>query len=571
MSSSKASGSSIKEDLSVAVKEIDVKLFSKMFLAGAIYLDRNKEEINELNVFPVPDGDTGTNMTMTIMSAAKEVRDLGEETDMKSLCKAMSGGSLRGARGNSGVILSQLLRGFTKAVRDEQVITVPLFGAACTKAVETAYKAVMKPTEGTILTVARGIGEKAAELIEDGADDFEVIFPALYEHGNAVLAQTPELLPVLKQAGVVDSGGAGLMKVIQGAVDLFSGKDIDLTISDDPIAKVDDSRPGKKEDVQKNIYHAEMKVVLKQSVNSKIESDVKGYLASIGELKTFKSDGKEVFIDINTDDPGLVLQKALKIGIMQDVKVTCRLEPSQAASVAAEGAAPVQSSEPQPKGEPSEFGFVAVSAGSGLAEIFRSLGVDYVIEGGQTMNPSTADILDAVEKVNAKTVFVLPNNKNIIMAANQARDLTKDKTVIVIPTKTIPQGITAVINFSAGVSADENEQAMIEAIGLVKTGEITYAVRDTSIDDHEIRKGDYMGIGDKKILSVGTDMDQVVVEMIGEMIDDSSELISLYFGADVTEDDANALKDKIAEKFSALDVDIQNGGQPVYYYIVSVE
>ncbi|MCR5442089.1 MAG: DAK2 domain-containing protein [Lachnospiraceae bacterium] len=555
----------------MAVKEIDVKLFSRMFLAGAIYLDRNKEEINELNVFPVPDGDTGTNMTMTIMSAAREVRDLGEDTDMKSLCKAMSGGSLRGARGNSGVILSQLLRGFTKAVRDEQVITVPLFGAACTKAVETAYKAVMKPTEGTILTVARGMGEKAAELIEDGADDFETILPAVFEHGNAVLAQTPELLPVLKQAGVVDSGGAGLMKVIQGAIDLFSGKDIDLTISDDPIAKVDDSRPGRKEEVQKNIYHAEMKVVLKSSVNGKIESDVKGYLSSIGELKTFKSDGKEVFIDINTDDPGLVLQKALKFGIMQDVKITCRLEPAQAASAETENASPAPKAAPEPKGEPSEFGFVAVSAGSGLAEIFRSLGVDYVIEGGQTMNPSTADILDAVEKVNAKTVFVLPNNKNIIMAANQARDLTTDKTVLVIPTKTIPQGITAAINFSAGASADENEQAMMEAIGLVKTGEITYAVRDTSIDDHEIRKGDYMGIGDKKILSVGTDMDQVVVEMIGEMVDDSSELISLYYGADVTEEDANALKDKIAEKFSSLDVDIQNGGQPVYYYIVSVE
>lgn len=556
----------------MAVKEIDVKLFSRMFLAGAIYLDRNKEEINELNVFPVPDGDTGTNMTMTIMSAAKEVRDLGEEPDMKSLCKAMSGGSLRGARGNSGVILSQLLRGFTKAVRDEQVITIPLFGAACTKAVETAYKAVMKPTEGTILTVARGMGEKAAELIEDGADDFEVILPALFEHGNAVLAQTPELLPVLKQAGVVDSGGAGLMKVIQGAIDLFSGKDIDLTISDDPIAKVDDSRPGKAEDVQKNIYHAEMKVVLKQSVNGKIESDVKSYLSSIGELKAFKSDGKEVFIDINTDDPGLVLQKALKFGIMQDVKINCRLEPSKAASVAETAAAPAsQYAAPEPKGEPSEFGFVAVSAGDGLAEIFRSLGVDYVIEGGQTMNPSTADILDAVEKVNARTVFVLPNNKNIIMAANQARDLTTDKTVLVIPTKTIPQGITAAINYSAGSSADENEQTMIEAIGLVKTGEITYAVRDTSIDDHEIKKGDYMGIGDKKILSVGTDMNQVVIEMIGEMVDDSSELISLYFGADVTEGDANALKDQIAEKFSSLDVDIQNGGQPVYYYIVSVE
>jgi len=552
----------------VAIKEIDIKLFSKMFLAGAIYLNNSKEEINELNVFPVPDGDTGTNMTMTIMSAAKEVRDLGEEPDMKSLCKAMSGGSLRGARGNSGVILSQLLRGFTKAVRDEQVITVPLLGAACTKAVETAYKAVMKPTEGTILTVARGMGEKVAELIENGEEDLGVILPAVLEHGYKVLDQTPELLPVLKQAGVVDSGGAGLMKVVQGAVDMFSGKEIDLTISDDPIAKVDDSRPGKIEDDQKNIYHTEMKVLLSKNVNSKLESDVKSYLKDIGELKSFNVSGTEVIIDINTDDPGLVLQKALKFGILSDVKVTCRLK-TEEAKAAADNVAPAAPAEP--KGEPSEFGFVAVSAGDGLAEIFRSLGVDYVIEGGQTMNPSTADILDAVEKVNAKTVFVLPNNKNIIMAANQARDLTTDKVVLVIPTKTIPQGITAAINFSAGSSADENEQAMVEAIGLVKTGEITYAVRDTSIDDHEIRKGDYMGIGDKKILSVGTDMNQVVLEMIGEMVDDSSELISLYYGADVTEDDANALKDQIAAKFSTLDVDIQMGGQPVYYYIVSVE
>ena len=552
----------------MATKEIDVKLFSEMFLAGAVYLNNAKEEINELNVFPVPDGDTGTNMTMTIISAAREVRDLGDAPDMKSLCKAMSGGSLRGARGNSGVILSQLLRGFTKAVRDEQLITVPLFKAACTKAVETAYKAVMKPTEGTILTVARGMGEKASEMIEDGVEDFEILIPALFEHGNAVLAQTPELLPVLKQAGVVDSGGAGLMKVIEGAMDRFKGVEIDLNISDDPIAKVDDSRPGKAEEIKDNIYQADITVKLSQSVNGRVESDLKGYLASIGELKTFKTEGSDLKIDINTDDPGIVLQKALKLGILTEVKISCRIKPGNAETAAA---AAVPAPVAEPVGEPSEFGFVAVSAGDGLAEIFRSLGVNYVIEGGQTMNPSTADILDAVEKVNAKTVFVLPNNKNIIMAANQARDLTTDKVVLVIPTKTIPQGITAVINFSESSSADENEQAMIEAIGTVKTGEITYAVRDTSIDDHEIKKGDYMGIGDKKILSVGTDMNKVIIDMIKEMVDDSSELISLYFGSDVTESDAEALKNEISASFSSLDVDIQNGGQPVYYYIVSVE
>ena len=556
----------------MAVTEIDVKLFAKMFLAGAVYLDRSKEEINELNVFPVPDGDTGTNMTMTIMSAAKEVRDLGDAPDMKSLCKAISGGSLRGARGNSGVILSQLLRGFTKAVRDEEKITIPLFGEACTRAVETAYKAVMKPTEGTILTVARGMGEKAAELIADGADDFEKILPEILNHGKEVLDQTPELLPVLKQAGVVDSGGAGLMKVIEGALDLFSGKDVDLTISDDPIAKVDDSRPGKAEETQKDIYHTEIKVSVFKPVNSKIESDVKSYLSSIGKLVSYKIDGNSVFIDINTDDPGLVLQKALKFGIMTEVKVTCRFEPSKiSAEAKAEPAAETKKETEEPKGEPKEFGFVAVSAGDGLAEIFRSLGIDHVIEGGQTMNPSTADILDAVEKVNAKTVFVLPNNKNIIMAANQARDLTTDKDVLVIPTKTIPQGITAAINFNETSTAEANEQAMMESLSTVKTGEITYAVRDTNIDDHEIKKGDYMGIGDKTILSVGTDMNIVIEDMIGAMVDDSSELISLYFGSDVTESDAEKVKDRIAEKFPSLDVDIQNGGQPVYYYIVSVE
>ena len=556
----------------MAVTEIDVKLFAKMFLAGAVYLDRNKEEINELNVFPVPDGDTGTNMTMTIMSAAKEVRDLGDAPDMKSLCKAISGGSLRGARGNSGVILSQLLRGFTKAVRDEEKITVPLFGEACTRAVETAYKAVMKPTEGTILTVARGMGEKAAELIANGADDFEKILPEIFSHGKDVLDQTPELLPVLKQAGVVDSGGAGLMKVIEGACDLFNGKDIDLTISDDPIAKVDDSRPGKAEENQKDIYHTEIKVNLFKSVNGKVESDVKNYLSSIGKLVSYKIDGNSVFIDINTDDPGLVLQKALKFGIMTEVKVTCRFEPSKINADTKAESVPAQKKEAaEPKGEPKEFGFVAVSAGEGLAEIFRSLGIDYVIEGGQTMNPSTADILDSVEKVNAKTVFVLPNNKNIIMAANQARDLTTDKDVLVIPTRTIPQGITAAINFNETSSAEANEQAMMEALATVKTGEITYAVRDTSIDGHDIKKGDYMGIGDKTILSVGTDMNTVIEEMISAMVDDTSELISLYFGSDVEESDAEKVKEQISAKFPGLDVDIQNGGQPVYYYIVSVE
>ncbi len=547
----------------MAIKEIDVKLFSKMFLAGAIYLDRSKEEINELNVFPVPDGDTGTNMTMTIMSAAKEVRDLGEEPDMKSLCKAMSGGSLRGARGNSGVILSQLLRGLTKAVRDEQVITVPLLGAACTKAVETAYKAVMKPTEGTILTVARGMGEKVAELIENGEDDLEVILPAVLEHGYKVLDQTPELLPVLKQAGVVDSGGAGLMKVVQGAVDMFSGKEIDLTISDDPIAKVDDSRPGKIEDVQKNIYHTEMKVLLSKNVNSKLESDVKSYLHDIGELKSFKVSGDEVVIDINTDDPGLVLQKAIKFGTLKNVKLINRSVESADESTVQE--APAFSEPPKP------FGFITVAAGDGLVEIFKSLGVDYVIEGGQTMNPSTADFIDAASKVNAENTFILPNNKHIILAANQAAELVTDKTLLVIPSKTVPQGITAVVNFIPDLTADENEQTMMEEIKNVKTGQVTYAVRDTSIDGKEIHKDDFMGLSDSGLASVGTDKNKVIEELVDSMVDASSELISIYYGQDITEEEATAVSDMISSKFTKVDVELQPGGQPVYYYMISVE
>ncbi len=551
----------------MAIKEIDVKLFSKMFLAGAIYLDRSKEEINELNVFPVPDGDTGTNMTMTIMSAAKEVRDLGEEPDMKSLCKAMSGGSLRGARGNSGVILSQLLRGLTKAVRDEQVITVPLLGAACTKAVETAYKAVMKPTEGTILTVARGMGEKVTELIENGEEDLAVILPAVLEHGYKVLDQTPELLPVLKQAGVVDSGGAGLMKVVQGAVDMFSGKEIDLTISDEPIAKVDDSRPGKKEDVQNNIYHTEMKVMLSKNVNSKLESDVKSYLNDIGDLKSFKVSGSEVVIDINTDDPGLVLQKAIKFGTLKNVKVINRSVESADESTVQE--APAFSEPPKP------FGFITVAAGDGLVEIFKSLGVDYVIEGGQTMNPSTEDIFEAAEKVDADTVFVLPNNKNIILAANQAKILMEDKgdnkEIVVIPTKTVPQGITAAINFMPGVSAKENEEGMVEAITTVKTGEVTYAVRDTMIDNVTIKQGDYMGIGDSGILGVGGDIAEVTEMIVDKIADDSTELISLYYGSDIKQEEADALCESITSKFPNCDVEVQYGGQPIYYYIVSAE
>ncbi len=556
----------------MAVNVINAQLLSRMFLAGAKALEADKARINELNVFPVPDGDTGTNMTMTIMSAAREVADMGEVSEMKPLCKAISGGSLRGARGNSGVILSQLLRGFTKRCRDEQEIDALILKEAFAKAVETAYKAVMKPTEGTILTVARGISEKATELVNGGCTDLEEILTSSLEHGKVVLDQTPEMLPVLKQAGVVDSGGSGLIVAMQGAVDLFLGKEMDLTISDEPILKADDEKALKAEEKKKkitsNIYCTELKIHLHKSFNFKVEMDVRNFLNSIGELLEAKIEGEEVLIHLHTDDPGLVLQKALKYGELTDVVVKNRNLEDFHEKEGSAGEVPVAPAISEPR---KAFGFIAVSAGDGLSEIFRSLGVDYVIEGGQTMNPSTADILNAVDKVNADTVFVFPNNKNIIMAANQAAELMTEKTLLVIPTKTVPQGITAAINFSEAMSPDENEQAMMEAISRVKTGEITYAVRDTEIDDKKISKDDFMGIGDKGILAVGKDRKQVVLDMVKAMVDEDSELISVYYGADIDEATAEGLRDELAGTYSKLDIELQCGGQPIYYYIISVE
>ncbi len=569
----------------MACQEIDAQLLAKMFIAGAKTLDSEKERINELNVFPVPDGDTGTNMTMTIMSAAKEVAALEPDADMATVCKAISSGSLRGARGNSGVILSQLLRGFTRRAKTEEVLTGAVICEAFAKAVETAYKAVMKPTEGTILTVSRGISEKVTDLTEDGCSDVETLLKEALAHGQVVLDRTPELLPVLKQAGVVDSGGAGLICALSGAIDYYLGKEMDLTISDEPAAKAEEEEAQAEPEKTTNIYQTKLKVHLHAPFTHKNEKDVREYLNSIGELVELSaSDKQNVVIELCTDDPGLVIQKALKYGVLSDVEIkNSNLEGTAGGNAGAPAAAAPEAAKAEEKAEqkPAEkpapaapekpYGFIAVSAGEGLSEIFRSLGVDYIIEGGQTMNPSTADILDAVDRVPAETIFVLPNNKNIIMAANQARELTTEKNLLVIPTKTIPQGITAAINFSAGVSPDENEETMMEEIRKVKTGEITYAVRDTEIDDKKIAKGDYMGIGDKGILSVGTDMEQVLLEMVGEMVDDESELISIYYGADIEEAAAEQVRDRITEKFSGLDVELQSGGQPIYYYIVSVE
>ncbi len=544
----------------MGVNQIDSKLFAKVFIAGAKNLEANKEWINELNVFPVPDGDTGTNMTMTIMSAAKEVSELGEAPDMTTLCKAISSGSLRGARGNSGVILSQLLRGFTKIVKTEEAITIPIMASAFGKAVETAYKAVMKPKEGTILTVARGMSDKANDLAADGCDDMEKFCEQIIEHGKAVLEQTPEMLPVLKEAGVVDSGGQGLIEFLKGAFDAYLGKEIDLTIAE----SAEEIEEEEKEEY-KYLYSVECKIILERNFISKNESDLKNFLESIGESVVIINDGGEVRVHIHTNDPGLVIQKALKYGALKNVKLINRQADEEISEENAEEEAPAFS-EP-----PKQFGFITVAAGDGLVEIFKSLGVDYIIEGGQTMNPSTADFIDAAAKVNAETIFILPNNKNIILAANQAAELVTDKNLLVIPSKTVPQGITAVVNFIPDMSADENEQTMMEEIKRVKTGQVTYAVRDTSIDGKEIHKDDFMGLSDSGLASVGTDKNAVIEELVASMVDDSSELISIYYGQDVTDDEAAAVSDMISSKYNNVDVELQPGGQPVYYYMISVE
>ena len=558
----------------MAVNTIDAKMLAKMFLAGAKNLESKKEWINELNVFPVPDGDTGTNMTLTIMSAAKDVAAMNanNDLDMKSLAKAISSGSLRGARGNSGVILSQLFRGFTKAIRDYDTIDIPLLAEACEKAVETAYKAVMKPKEGTILTVAKSASLKARELADAGETDLEKYIGDIIERADYVLSQTPEMLPVLKQAGVVDSGGQGLMQVLKGAYEAFLGKEIDWTVTE-TAAPAGAPFAGSQETVLEESdikfgYCTEFIIMLSKTFNIKQEMDFKAYLESIGDSIVVVADDDVVKVHVHTNDPGLAIQKALKYGALSNMKIdNMRLEHHEkvvkmAQKEQQEAAAPA---------EKKAAAFIAVSVGEGINAILKDLGVDYIIEGGQTMNPSTEDVLNAIEKVNAETVYVLPNNKNIILAANQAKYMTEDKKIVVIPTKTIAQGITAVINYVQDLSPEENEAAMTEAIETVRTGEVTYAVRDTVIDDHEIHQGDYMGIGDAGILAVGQAIETVTKDMIDSMMDEDMELISIYYGQETKEEDAAALRDKVAEKYPACDVELQYGGQPIYYYIVSAE
>lgn len=553
----------------MATKTINVDMLAKMFLAGAQNIEARKEYINELNVFPVPDGDTGTNMSMTIMSAAKEVTAL-DHPDMKTLAKAISSGSLRGARGNSGVILSQLLRGFTKVVKEQKEIDVTVLAAACIRAKETAYKAVMKPKEGTILTVAKGIAEKAAEM-ELETDDLEVFIPAVIEYAEEVLAKTPEMLPVLKEAGVVDSGGQGLLEVLKGGYDAFQGKEIDYSaITPSESSAVTKISAEATADIKFG-YCTEFIILTDRKFTEKDEQEFKAYLESIGDSIVCVADDDVVKTHVHTNDPGLAIQKALTYGQLSRMKIDNMREEHQEKLIKdAEKMARAQ--EEKKKKEPAKpMGFITVSIGDGLNDIFRELGADYIIEGGQTMNPSTEDMLNAIDKVNAETVFILPNNKNIVLAANQAKALVEDKKIVVIPTKTVPQGITAIINFMPDADAAANEEAMLEAIQNVKTGQVTYAVRDTKIDDKEIHEGDIMGIGDAGIIAVGTDIQNTAKEMLAAMVDEDSELISLYYGEEISAEDAESFAAEIAELYPDMDIDAQFGGQPIYYYVMAVE
>jgi len=565
----------------VEITSINSKLLARMFLAGAKNLDSKKDWINELNVFPVPDGDTGTNMTMTIMSAAKEVSSLTNPT-MAELAKAISSGSLRGARGNSGVILSQLFRGFCKVIKEYDEIDVTILCEACQKAVETAYKAVMKPKEGTILTVAKGAAEKALEL-SDETEDVVTFVEEVIKQAEYVLDQTPEMLPVLKQAGVVDSGGQGLVQVLKGAYDALIGKEIDYTIEGAPTGAAPAKISAETEAEIKFGYCTEFIIVLNAPMSDNEEHAYKAFLESIGDSIVVVADDEIVKTHVHTNDPGLALQKALTFGSLSKIKIDNMREEHQeklikdsqklAAQQKAEEEAyeAAQADEKTNNMPAKEMGFVSVSIGEGMNEVFRGLGVDYLIEGGQTMNPSTEDMLNAIEHVNAKTVFILPNNKNIIMAANQAVDLVEDKQIIVIPTKTIPQGITALVNYIPDHSAEENKEQMMAEIENVKTGQVTYAVRDTEIDGKTIKQNDFMGIGDKSILSVGTDLMATTLEMVDAMVDEDSAIVSIYFGSDSDEDSANELAAAIEEKYPDVEVEVNDGGQPIYYYVISVE
>lgn len=556
----------------MAADRIDAALLSRMFLAGAQNLNDNKDTINELNVFPVPDGDTGTNMTLTIMAAVHEVQNL-QELDMKGLCKCISSGSLRGARGNSGVILSQLLRGFTKVVRGSDAIDIPMIADGMEKAVETAYKAVIKPKEGTILTVAKGMSEIARKLV-DAQMPMDQYLKNIVDYGNEVLQKTPELLPVLKEAGVVDSGGKGLMTVMEGGLDAFLGKEVRLTITEGEEEKQSEEEASLVQPKLKFGYCEEFQIHLDRTVSEAVLDDFRTFLGASGECPVVVSEGKTVKVYVRTGDPGMILTKAMTLGSLSHVTVTnlSMEKHSNRLIKDPEKALKEQQDERMAKEVPmKEMGFVVVSCGPGFDEIFKGLGADCIVSGGQTMNPSTEDLISAIDKVNARNIFIFPNNKNIIMAARQVKELVQEKSIIIIETKTVPQGISALLALEPDKSPIDNQAAMNEAVANVQTAEITYAVRDTKIDDHEIHQGDIMAVGDKGLLAVDKDIRETALKAVDQMVTEDSELVSIYFGREFSEENANRIAKDIQDKHPDIDVAVENGGQPVYYCIISVE
>ncbi len=558
----------------MSTNTIDARMLGKMFLAGARNLETKKEWINELNVFPVPDGDTGTNMTLTIMSAAAEVGKI-ENPTMETLAKAISSGSLRGARGNSGVILSQLLRGFTKVISEKEELDAAVLAAAMEKGVETAYKAVMKPKDGTILTVAKEAAAKASELSET-AEGLQPFLEEILSCAEDVLERTPDMLPVLKEAGVVDSGGQGYVEVLRGALDAFLGKEVADTVKipEVSVSPLRVSTPAQEEEIRFG-YCTEFIVLLEDPMSTETVQGFKDYLSSIGDSLVVVADEELVKVHVHTNDPGLALQKGLSYGQLSRMKIdNMREEHQEKLFREAEKAAQLQAQEETGEKEQIELkdvGFISVSAGAGMKKIFQELGVDYLIEGGQTMNPSTEDMLNAIDQVPARTIYILPNNKNIILAANQAQALTKDKKIIVIPTTTIPQGITAILDYVPEKDDEENTQSMIEQMGYVKTGMITYAVRDTKIDHKEIHQDDIIGLGDEGLLAVGQDIEQAALDSVAALVDEDSELISIYYGEQVNAEKAEELLAAIEERYPDCDVELNDGGQPIYYYVLSVE
>ena len=555
----------------MSVQTIDAKMLQKMFLAGAKGLEAKKEYINELNVFPVPDGDTGTNMTMTIMAAAKDVANLQNPT-LTELGKAISSGSLRGARGNSGVIMSQIFRGFVKELKGLDIIDVTALGNGVQHAAETAYKAVMKPKEGTILTVAKAGADKSMDLLVNGdTDDIIKFCDEVAAEMEEALLQTPELLPVLKQAGVVDSGGEGLMTFIRGALDALKGKATDFTVNTGTATRVVNGSVGASEEEDIRFGYCTEFIIMLERGEDVVESQLKEYLQKIGDCVVVVADDDIVKVHVHTNDPGLAIQKALTYGSLTSMKIDNMREEHQEKVIRDAQKASELASAPKKEEPRKENGFIAVAAGDGLADIFRDLGVDYVIEGGQTMNPSMDDVLSAIEQVNADNIFVLPNNGNIILAANQAKNLTEDKEVYVVPSKNIPQGIAAMISFVSGRSAAENAESMEEEMQLIKSGQVTYAVRDTNMDGKDIKQGDFMGLTDKTIVSVGSDLQGTAKELIESLLDEDSELVSLYYGSDATKEQAEQLAEDIENTHEDVEVEVQYGGQPVYSYFISVE